>query len=337
MCLFTSNAVFFLPQFSTLITLPPSRWTMARMRSTILSTRSSARSGRTRKIVSYSRNVVPGGCVAPPVVCVSVCCITSPHGSCPRARRERGLVRFASFSALLLRCLPRSPVVPVRRHQRSFEERRHRRIRRDRDELLQRLLLFRRELRQNPVRPFPLLRRPAHSEPHPHRVARSEVLPDAAQAVVPRVATALLHLDSSELQVDLVVHHHDLIRRHLPDPRRLPHRLSAQVHVPLREQDRGVLRLADHRVPAGFPERRAQLSGRLLGDAKADVVAGALVLRGRVPQADEEAHRLLLGALVGRGSLRGGGLRGGGRGSRCGARSGGRACGGSPRSARSRG
>src|SRR5262249_36301948 len=122
-CFFTSYAVFFFPQFSTLITLPPSRRTIPRVRSTILSTRSSARSGRTRKIDSYSRSVVPGGCCCgvPPVVCVSVCCITSPHGSCPRTRRERGSLRFFHF-------LLRPAVVPIRRHHRSFQERRHRRL-----------------------------------------------------------------------------------------------------------------------------------------------------------------------------------------------------------------
>src|SRR5882762_7996365 len=217
-CFLTSYAVFFFPQFSTLITLPPSRWTMPRMRSTILSTRSSARSGRMRKIVSYSRSNVPGACCGvPPVVCVSICCITSPHGSGPRARRERGSLRF----------LLGATVVPVRRHQRSFQQRRHGRFGRERDQLFQLLLLRGGEPRQHPVRPFPLLRRSSDPEPHPHRLSPAQVLPDAAQSVVPRIAAALLHLDPSELQIDLVVHHHDLVHRHLPEPRRLPHRLAA--------------------------------------------------------------------------------------------------------------
>src|SRR6266436_7310631 len=232
-CFLTSYAVFFFPQFSTLITLPPSRWTMPRMRSTILSTRSSARSGRMRKIVSYSRSIVPGACCGvPPVVCVSICCITSPptlsgtpsndvpKTNPPKHSREHHPM---ASSSLTLRFLPQAPVVPVRRHQRSFQERRHGRVGRERDQLPQLLLLRRGEPCQHPVRPFPLLRGSSDPEPHPHRISRAQVLPDAAQSVVPRVAAALLHLDPSELQVDLVVHHHDLVHRDLPEPRRLPH------------------------------------------------------------------------------------------------------------------
>src|SRR6266404_3777111 len=308
-CFLTSYAVFFFPQFSTLITLPPSRWTMPRMRSTILSTRSSARSGRTRKMVSYSRSMPPCACCAgPPVVCGSTCCITSPHGGAPEQVRSEVHSNnvgdtmqwcpldsvFGSYEADArlerLSLLPGTPVVLVRRHPRPFPERRQRGIRRQRDQLLQCLLFLRGELRQYPVRPFPLLGRPSHSEPHPHRISGAEVLPEASQPVVPRVASALLHLQPPELQVDLVVHHHDLVRRHLPEPRRLPHRLAAQVHVPLREQHRRVVHLPHQRIPARFrSERRAQLARRLLGDAKADVVAGALVLRPRVSQADPDA------------------------------------------------
>src|SRR5438105_2834127 len=204
---FTSYAVFFLPQFSTLSTLPPSRWTMPRMRSTILSTRSSARSGRTRKIVSYSRNLVPGACCgAPPVPCVSVCCITSPSWVSPRAlpgarfsQHLRGHDEIVS-PGLIFRSL-RPPVVPVGRHYASFHQRRDRRLGGERNQLLQSLLLLRREFRQHPVRALPLLGWSAYPESHPHRPA-AEMLPDAAQPVVPRVAAALPDLDASELQVD---------------------------------------------------------------------------------------------------------------------------------------
>src|SRR5919202_6050337 len=146
-CFFTSYATFFFPQFSTLITLPPSRCTIPRMRSTILSTRSSARSGRTRKIVSYSRSLVPLACWgAPPVVCVSACCIASLMGEAPGPCRERGSLRF----------LLRPAVVLVRRRHRSFLHRRDRRVGGDRDHLLQCRLFLRRELRQHPIGPFPL-------------------------------------------------------------------------------------------------------------------------------------------------------------------------------------
>src|SRR5438477_2347729 len=115
---FTSYEVFFLPQFSTLITLPPSRWTIPRMRSTILSTRSSARSGRTRKMVSYSRSRVPGANVGGPPAVVSVAvCIVFPLGFAAFLK-PRGLLRH-----LLL------PLVePVHRQQGSFQQRRHGRL-----------------------------------------------------------------------------------------------------------------------------------------------------------------------------------------------------------------
>src|SRR5919204_6747481 len=123
------------------MTLPPSRCTIPRIRSTILSTRSSARSGRTRKMVSYSRSLVPLACCgAPPVVCVSVCCIASLLGQAPGFCRERGSLRF----------FLQAPVVLVRRRRRSFRHRRDRRLRGGRDHLLQRRFLLRRELRQHP-------------------------------------------------------------------------------------------------------------------------------------------------------------------------------------------
>src|SRR5438105_14857290 len=172
-CFFTSYATFFFPQFSTLMTLPPSRCTMPRMRSTILSTRSSARSGRTRKMVSYSRSRVPGACCGgPPAVVFSACCITSPHGfAAGRNCRSRGSLR-----------LRRTAVVSIRRHRRSFPERRDGRLGRHGDQLLQ-LLLFRGgKLRQHPVGALPLRRRPSHPEPDPQRLS-AQVLADAAQPV----------------------------------------------------------------------------------------------------------------------------------------------------------
>src|SRR5438045_1005452 len=151
------------------------------MRSTILSTRSSARSGRTRKIVSYSRSRVPFACCgAPPVVCVSVCCMAFLSGKAPGRCRERG--------SLLLQ----SAVVLVRRRLRPFHQRRNRRLCGERDQFLQLRLLVRRELRQHPIGPFPLSRRPAHPESHPHRLAGAEMFPDAAQPIASSLASALL-------------------------------------------------------------------------------------------------------------------------------------------------
>src|SRR5438445_8228397 len=249
---------------------------MPRMRSTILSTRSSARSGRTRKMVSYSRSMVPLACCgAPPLPCVSICCIASLMGKSP------------SHLA--------APVVLVRCRRRSFHERRDRRVRGERDQLFERLLLRGRELRQHPVRSFPLLGRPAHSEAQPQRLSGPEVLPDAPQAVVPRVSASLLHLDTTELQIDLVVHHQNPFRRHPPESCRLSHRLAAQVHERLREQDCNLSRLAHQRVPAvTLAELRAQLPRRFCGDAKADVVAGAVPLSPRGVEPDAAARRARL-------------------------------------------
>src|SRR6266478_1731320 len=168
-CFFTSYATFFLPQFSTLMTLPPSRCTSPRRRSTILSTRSSARSGRRRKMVSYSRSLVPGACCAgPPLVCVSACCMSFTSWVCRRSRLRRG------------------PLSPALRPSR-------RRLRGDRHHLLHHSFLLRREPRQHEVRRVPSLRRPPDAGPDPHEV-RSEVLPQALQPVVTAVAAAHLHL-----------------------------------------------------------------------------------------------------------------------------------------------
>src|SRR6266446_4675633 len=147
----TSYAVFFLPQFSTLITLPPSRCTMPRNRSTILSTRSSARSGRKRKIVSYSRSRVPGACCAgPPLVCVSACCMSSPLGFA--GGLTPGEVHFLLRFALLPGAFSGPPVEPVHRCRRPFEERRQGRFRGDRHPLLHHSFLLGGEPRQHEVR-----------------------------------------------------------------------------------------------------------------------------------------------------------------------------------------
>src|SRR5438132_9496834 len=147
----TSYAVFFFPQFSTLITLPPSRCTMPRMRSTILSTRSSARSGRTRRMVSYSRIRVPGAIWGgPPAVVVSFCCIGF-HLLCTAIELVHG-------------------------QDRPFQERGHGGLCRLRNQVFERLLLLRRELRQHPVRALPHRRRTSHPESHPDEIRRAQVL-----------------------------------------------------------------------------------------------------------------------------------------------------------------
>src|SRR6266481_3450643 len=228
-CFFTSYATFFLPQFSTLMTLPPSRCTTPRRRSTILSTRSSARSGRRRKMVSYSRNLVPGACcAAPPPVCVSACCMSVTSWVCRRSwppARSTACLRFALLSAGLLG----PPVEPVLRRRRPVEERRHRRVRRDRHHLLRHLLLLFREPRQHEVRRVPPLRRPPDAGADPDEV-RPQVLPQALQPVVTTVAATHLHLDPSELEVQIVVRHHQLPQVRLPEPRRVPYRFARQVH-----------------------------------------------------------------------------------------------------------
>src|SRR5438067_5869529 len=287
---FTSYAVFFLPQFSTRITLPPSRWTIPRMRSTILSTRSSARSGRTRKMVSYSRSRVAAA--GPPLVCVSCCCIAPPLGFAAHAA-----ARGTSVSVFLDLCLAafrfRTAVELVHGRARTFEQRGHRGVRRLGHELVEVRLLLGRELRQHPVRAFPERRGLADAESDPE-VAVAGVLVEAAQPVVAGRAASDLHLDPAEGKIELVVGDDDPGRLHLPEARRLRHRLAARVHEGLRKDDGEMLAprapRAHDGVPALLIERDAELARRLRGDAEADVVAGTLVLVARVPEAGEKPH-----------------------------------------------
>src|SRR4051812_31724010 len=298
-CFFTSYATFFLPQFSTLMTLPPSRWTIPRRRSTILSTRSSARSGRTRKMVSYSRSLVaaPG----PPVPWVSCCCICGHLSGLPPWRRGDCLFsvfRFCLASAGLLR----TAVELVHGGTGTLEERRHRRVGGLGDQLRELRLLVGRELREHPIRTLPGRWRLADAKTDA-KIRVAEVLVQAAQAVVSSSAAADLHLQAPESEIDVVVGDDDLRRVHLPEPRRLRHRFAARIHVRLRKQDSD--RLAPHAarshhgVVALLIERDAQLPRRLDGDAEADVVPGTFVLRARVPEADEKPHDGLLLALLG--------------------------------------
>src|SRR5436309_5947871 len=133
------------------MTLPPSRWTIPRMRSTILSTRSSARSGRTRKMVSYSRSLLPAA--GPPDAGVSACCILPTSRVC-RLRAARGItlreISIAVFLGLCLACrvLLRTAVELVHGRAGTIEERGDGGVGGLGHELLEVPLLLDRELRQ---------------------------------------------------------------------------------------------------------------------------------------------------------------------------------------------
>src|ERR1700712_127324 len=134
---------------------------------------------------------------------------------------------------------------------------------------------------------------PADAEPHPQVVLRPERLRDRAQPVVPALAAAALEPDDAELEVQVVVHHDEVLGRHREEAQRVRHGAAREVHVPA---GLGPDRPGPGQPPLGHVRPRLAVRGEAtagapgehVGDREPDVVPGAVVLRPRVAQPGDQ-------------------------------------------------
>src|SRR2546430_6192311 len=142
-----------------------------------------------------------------------------------------------------------------------------------------------------------MIRRPPRSTLFPYTTlfrSAGDTLGDVLQAVVPRDAAALLHLRHARREVELVVHHEDLLGLDLEEAGEHLHRPAARVHEALRlEQPRARgLVAADQRLELRvLAQRHAVRRRETLDQPEARVVPRALVLLARVAQAYDETDQ----------------------------------------------
>src|SRR5439155_4664043 len=116
---------------------------------------------------------------------------------------------------------------------------------------------------------------PADADPKPQEVGRAELPGDRLEPVVAGEAAATAGLETSEVQVALVVHDEDRVRVDLEEARRSLHRAARVVHVRLGLEQRDLVS-----VDANFGELARELAApraagaprELVDDHPADVV-----------------------------------------------------------------
>src|SRR5919201_5527224 len=137
--------------------------------------------------------------------------------------------------------------------------------------------------------------RAADADPQPQEVLGAAVRRERAQAVVAGEPAAAPRLQSSRLEIDVVVHHEQLLGLDLEEPGSRAHGTAGLVHVRLRLQQREA-RLAEPDLrcrPGELRAPRAPMPAReLVQHEPAGVVARALVVAARVAQPrDEQIER----------------------------------------------
>src|SRR5688572_28444152 len=163
------------------------------------------------------------------------------------------------------------------------------------DGLVDRRLVLGHRLLQHVVGALRARRRLADADAQAPVVVRCEPLRDVLEAVVPGDAAALLEPRDAGLEVELVVHHQDFLRLDAEEAGQHLHRLPAQVHEGLRQQEPGAAGiLADQRLELRvLAQREAARLRKALHQPEAGVVPRALVLRAGVPQADNQPDHFL--------------------------------------------
>ena len=115
-------------------------------------------------------------------------------------------------------------IVILGQQRRGLDHRHHQRLQPD-DVVLAEIL-------QHMAGDLVLLAGMADTHPHP-AIIRPQCRGDGAQAVLPRIAAAGLHLQLAGGQVDLVMDHHQRIQRQLEEAQRRADAVARQVHVGL--------------------------------------------------------------------------------------------------------
>src|SRR5688572_6479445 len=163
------------------------------------------------------------------------------------------------------------------------------------DGLVDGRLVLGRRLLQHVVGAFRAGGRLADAQAQAPVVVRAQALRDVPQAVVPGDAAALLDARDAGCEVELVVHHQDLFGLELEEACEHLHRLAAQVHERLRQQEPGAGGiLADQRLELRvLAQHEAAGLREALDQPEPRVVPRALVLLARIAQADHQPYHFL--------------------------------------------
>ena len=127
---------------------------------------------------------------------------------------------------------------------------------------------------------------------HPHldagKLVGAQMGDDVLQAVVAAGAAALADAQLAHRQRHIVGDHHHMIRRHLIEPGRLPHRFAGEVHVGLGLHHQYfiavLLENTRPRLEAQLGQGEFLLLHQTVQGQPAHVVAGALILLAGIAQ-----------------------------------------------------
>ena len=166
------------------------------------------------------------------------------------------------------------------------------------DAVLDRLALRQRRLAQHVAGDLVAMARMADAQPQAPEVAAAQLGLHVLEPVVAGVAATLLELELAGGDLELVVDGEDLLRRDLEEARQRRHRLAGEVHVGhrLQQPDRaGRARRIVHpgdqaRVLRVQLRRRLQAARERIDPPEPGVVAGVLVFRAGIAQADKETN-----------------------------------------------
>ena len=131
------------------------------------------------------------------------------------------------------------------------------------------------------------------AQPQSPEITRAKLVKNIAQAVVGATAAAELELDFTRWEVEFVIGDQNFRRRNLEKARQRSDRLAREVHESLGfEQPDGLSierRARQHAVVAFFHHRcHFERPGQRIDPPESGVVAGALIFRPGVAQADKQ-------------------------------------------------
>ena len=148
--------------------------------------------------------------------------------------------------------------------------------------------------RKHPVGQIPALRRAARAHADARKIVAAEQIDDRAHPVVRAGAPLGTKADMPRLQIDVVVHHDQVIRLDLVPVHQLDHALAGQVHERLRLSQHDALAadapLRQLRLALELVKGQPQPAGQQLHHVKPHVMAGAGVFVARIAQPHNDIH-----------------------------------------------
>ena len=157
------------------------------------------------------------------------------------------------------------------------------------------LALFRRSVgREHPVGQIPALRRMPRAHADARKIVAAKQIDDRAHAVVRAGAALGAEADVPRLQIDVVIHHDQVIRLDLVPVHQLDNALAGQVHERLRLSQHDALAadapLRQLCLALELVKGQPQPAGQQLQHIKAHIMAGAGVFVARIAQPHNHIH-----------------------------------------------